>query len=289
VVHGLGEGVPAQQQLDADINVVPAFMSLRREGPGAWVPVLELPVGDLTENTASTQEFFLASSTRRQMAYTIAVEPPEPCVEVTSAVPATPDEWASLNAFLRTGGARPGEEAKAGLRPPKSLYKVRVTVRERCAVPGQAGPRQLDLGPLDQRLRVSAADGGSVPMLLRGRVHGQVVIRSGAVDGRIDLGNFATSEDSVKDVILSADRPGLDLSLVPNETRPNYLKVRLDPIDPVDGRKQWRLKVTIPRGARPGSLPDGSGVTLQTNDPTPRRLRLPVRGMTYDSGGGPRL
>ena len=116
---------------------------------------------------------------------------------------------------------------------------------------------------------------------------GELTILSGAESGKVELGNsFPADRDQSKTVILVADRPGLELTLAAEETTPNYLKVQLDQLEPLAGRKQWRLKITVPKGSLYGALPDTSAVILKTN--TPRRFRLPVRGMTYDSGG-PRL
>ena len=45
-------------------------------------------------------------------------------------------------------------------------------------------------------------------------------------DGRIDLGNsFPASEDRTRDVILVADRPGLDLSVSTADTRPARVSI----------------------------------------------------------------
>jgi hypothetical protein len=287
VYYSLPDGVPSAQRLEADISVVPAFYPIRRSGPSTWAPVTELAMGDLGPGTVSTQEFFLASSTRSQLLYKAAADPADPGITVSDPVPASPAEWASLTDFIHQ--ERKAEDDKVSLRRPKSLYKVKVTVRERTEVLGEKDPHHLDLGPLDRKLMVSAADGGAIPLPVRGRVHGEVRIRTGSSDGRIDLGNsFSAAEDRSKDVILLADRPGLDLTLMAQETRPNYLRVKLDPLEPVGGRKQWRLRVTVPKGSLYGALPEDSGVLLKTNDPVPRRFRLPVRGMTYDSGG-PRL
>lgn len=278
-----GNPTPAHQQLSADINVVSAFDLIRRDGPTQWRPAREVVVGDLREDAVATQDFFLYSSTRAHPVYSVAGDATDPCVTWTAPVPASREEVNSLTDFV----ARIDEREKS-IRPPKSLYKVQVTVRERVKVPGTNEVRQLDLGPLERRLTVSAANGGDVVAAVRGRVFGEVTIRTGADTGKVELGNsFPADQDQSRDVVLVADRPGLDLKLLEAETKPNYLKVKLEPLDPrPDGRKQWKLRVTVPKGSLYGSLPETSAVILQTS--TPRRFRLPVRGMTYDSGG-PRL
>ncbi|HKB00743.1 MAG TPA: hypothetical protein VKD90_00925 [Gemmataceae bacterium] len=278
-----GNPTPAHQQLSADINVVPAFDIVRRDGPTRWWPARDAQVGDLREDAVATQEFYLYSSTRAHPVYSVAGDATDPCVTWTAPVPASREEWNSLLDFV----SRIDDREKQ-IRPPKSLYKVQVNVRERAKVPGTDESRQLDLGPLERRLTVSAADGGSVPVAIRGRVFGEVTILTGADTGKVDLGNsFPADQDRTKYVVLLADRTGLDLKLLDAETTPNFLKVKLEPLEPrPDGRKQWKLQVTVPKGSLYGALPPNSAVILQTN--TPRRFRLPVVGMTYDSGG-PRL
>jgi hypothetical protein len=283
-----GVPVPSHYLLRADLNVVPAFEFFRRSGPYQWEPSRTLDFGDLTENAVVRQTIYVGSPTRRFMVLNATADTTDPCVTWTDPVPASPEEAGSLAAFSRDQVLRKGEGALIQMR---SLYKVEVTVRER-AERGSGGAteaRELDLGLLERRLTITAANGGSLPVQLRGRVLGEVSILSGASDGRIDLGNsFPADQDQTKDVTLLADRPGLDLSLVEAETTPNYLKVTLEPRPPIDGRKQWRLRVTVPKGSLYGSLPAGSAVVLKTAGPNPRRFRVPVRGMTYDSGG-PRL
>jgi hypothetical protein len=226
---------------------------------------------------------FLFSHTRRQLLYSLSADRPDPCVTWTEPVPASEDEVRALTEFI-------GREGKAAARP-KSVYKTVVTVRERVEVEadGKRQLHQLDLGAFERRLTVSALDGGTVHPILKGRVIGDVTFLGGAPDGRVDLGkSFPADQDRTENVVLLADSPGLDLTLVTAETTPNYLKVKLDRLDPIDGRNQWRLRVTVPKGSLFGALPDTSGVVLTTTGPNPRRLRIPVRGMTYDSGG-PRI
>ncbi len=164
-------------------------------------------------------------------------------------------------------------------------------VRERTetVVDGRKEFHQLDLGPLDRKLTIGGVEAGSWALSLKGRVLGEISILQGAEAGKIDLGTFASDQGAGKDVILVADRTGLDLNLVKEETTPNYLKVKLDTLEPLpDGRKRWRLRVSVPKDSVPGSLPESSGVMLKTSGASSRRLRLPVSGLTYDSGA-PRL
>ncbi len=279
----LPNGTPDHTPLKANTIVVPAFDILRRESPKVWGPAHDIHLGELRENGQVQQELFLASSTRTYFLYQITTAKADPCITVSDVIPATAAESASFEEFSRSK-----ENSVTRLR---SLYKVVVTVRERTEsmVDGKKQFHQLDLGVLEHKLIVSGVNAGSMRMTLRGRVLGDVTILTGAETGKVDLGNSIPSDqDKSRDLVLSADRPGLDLTLLEKEISPNYLKVKLDPLPLIDGRKQWRLRVTVPKGSLFGSLPENSGVVLQTNSPTPRRFTIPIKGMTFDAGG-PRL
>jgi hypothetical protein len=165
-----------------------------------------------------------------------------------------------------------------------------IVVRERAEVTdgGKKQIHHLDLGPIDRKLTVSSAGAGSWSMAISGRVLGDVNVLGDSDGGRINLGNFPADQDKSGSVVLLAERSGLDLTLIESETHPNYVKVKLEPAEPLGDRRQWRLRVTIPKGSLYGAMPESSGIILKTNDPVPRRFRIPIRGMTYDSGG-PRL
>ena len=282
VMAGIGDAPPTRYTLQADTMVVAAFDAVRREGPAGFATAAILPVGELRENGEVTREVLLFSYTRRQLLYSVSADAPDPCVTWTQPVPASDEEARPLFEYI-------AREGKMG--PPKSVYKMAVTIRERAEVEagGKRQFHQLDLGAIERRLNVAAVDGGAVHPVIKGRVIGDVTFLAGAPDGRVDLGrSFPADQDRSHDVVLLADSRGLDLSLAAAETTPNYLKVKLDRLDPIDGRNQWRLRVTVPKGSLFGALPENSGVVLTTTGPNPRRLRIPVRGMTYDSGG-PRI
>ncbi|HKB05574.1 MAG TPA: hypothetical protein VKD90_25340 [Gemmataceae bacterium] len=276
--------VPTHYALKADLTVVPAFELVRRTGPARWAPAREVDFGELVENSVVHQDFYVASASRTFLLLGVAAANSDPCVTWAEPVPASPAELDTLANQLR-GGERPSPR-------PKCLYRIQVTVRERvdaAAGSKSASSRQLDLGLLEHRLNVSATNGGSHSIVAKARVRGDVEILSGSADGRIDLGSsFPADQDRTASVNLLAERSGLDLVLSEAETTPNYLKVKLEPRDQIRGRNQWRLTVTVPKGTLYGSIPEGSAVVLKTVGPNPRRFRIPVRGMTYDSGG-PRL
>jgi hypothetical protein len=280
---GVGDGPPAQYKLLVHTLVVPAFDLVRRDGPTGWAPAGDLNVGELRENGEGKRVVYLMSTTRRHLLYSVTTDRPDPCVTWTDPAPASTEEVRSLSDYFSQAG-RP-------VRRLKSVYKLEVSVRERTEVAagGKKQFHQLDLGLLDRRLTVSAVEAGSVNLSVRARVLGDVTFLDGAPDGRVDLGNsFPVDQDWTKNVRLLADRADLDLKLAEAETTPNYLKVKLDPLEKIDGRNHWRLRVTVPKGSLYGALPPNSAVILTTAGPNPRRLRIPVRGMTYDSGG-PRI
>lgn len=279
----LPNGTPDHTPLQANSLVVPAFDLLHRDNPRNWTPTHEIQLGELRENSEVRHELFLASSTRPQFLYQISTAKPDPCVTWSEIVRATEAEVTAFEEFSRSK-----ENSVSRLR---SLYKVVVTVRERTElmVDGKKQFHQLNLGVFEQKLTIAGVNAGSVRMTLKGRVLGDVTILSGAENGKVDLGNSIPSDqDKSRDIILSADYAGLDLTLLEKEINPNYLKVKLEALPLVDGRKQWRLRVTVPKGSLFGSLPENSGVVLQTNSPTPRRFTIPIKGMTFDAGG-PRL
>lgn len=276
---GTGDDHPVGYTLEVTTIVVPAFELIRRDGPATWSAVTDLSFGDLRENGEARREIYLLSSTRRQLVYRLALDQPDPCLTWTEPVPAPAEDSEALSNFLSEAG---GKSQRA-----KSLYKFEVTVRERTDAKSQF--HQLDLGLLHRRLTIAAVDGGNYTLPLKVRVLGEVNLVAGAPDGRLDLGNsFPADQDRTKDVVLLAERPGLDLAVAGDETTPAYLKVKLEPMDKTAGRNQWRLRVTVPKGKLVGPLPARSAVVLTTTGPNPRKLRIPVRGVAYDSGG-PRI
>lgn len=288
VYASIGEADPVAEELAAEITIISGYAAFRREGLTGWTSADTLQMGELRENGLAKQSFFLVSYTRSEGSYLVGLEHPDPCISIAAPVPATAEEMASLVAN--------GAQVEGATRRPKSAYRVDVTVRERVEVDenGKKSTKHMDLGAFDRRLTVStpgalAAD--AMLVTLRGRVFGEVsIVGTAESAGRIEMGtSFAADQDRTQVLTLAAERPGLELSLLSDETTPSYLKAKLEPTDPrPDGRKQWKLRVTVPKNELYGSLPPGSGVYLQTNSTPPRRLRLPVRGSTYDTGG-PRL
>jgi hypothetical protein len=279
IAADLGDGKASHYKLTADTFSVPAFSAVRRIGPAAWELAPEVQVGELRAGGEARRSIYLLSATRRYPTYSVRADKSNPCLSWSDPVPASPEEFQSLADYFSQPGHPP--------RRPLSLFRVDVTVRERADTNegGKPVSHQLDLGLLDMRFTVAAANGGSETLAVRGRVLGDVTFLAGAADGRIDLGNsIPANQDLTRDVLLVAEKSGIELTHSAAETRPSYLKVRIEPMNPIDGRSQWRLRVTIPKGSLVGPLPADSAVVLTTGGPNPRRLRIPIRGMTYDTG-----
>jgi len=275
----LGDATPSHTELAVEARIVPAFSIIQRSG-NQWAVNREVSVGELLESGVSKQTIYLSSTTRPFLLSSVESETNDPCITWGPAVEASEEEMNSARQYSPTPGEKP-------MRRVKCMYRMEVTVRERTEVEvgGRKEIRQLDLGRFDRKFTIAAANAGSWPFHLNGQVLGDVTFPSGAEAGRIELGSaFAADQDRSRDVTILADRPGLELSLIESEVFPNYLKVQLIPQKPVEGRNQYRLRVTVPKNSLFGALPEDSVVVLKTNGPNPRRLRLPVRGMTFDSG-----
>jgi hypothetical protein len=272
-------GLPeTKAELFADAVVVQSFELARRDGP-EWTPLAEVKVGELKRNAVARQSFYCFTTSRPTLVLSAGVEPPDPCITVSAPIPATPEEVQAFEAFTGTKASVP--------RVVKAMYRFDVTVRERLETEtdGKRETRYLDLGPLERRLVVKAVEAGTSTVALRGLTVGEVSVLQGMSDGRIDLGNsFSAAQDRTVDVILAGEKPDADLTLVTAETSTKTLRVDLTPLGTVGGKKQWRLRVTVPKGTLFSAVPDGTAVVLTTGGQNPRKLRIPVRGAAYDSG-----
>ena len=278
LVSNLPNATQVGSQLDVNMMIVPSCGFLARTGD-VWTPLTELQFGDIRDNGELRQEFFVVSSNRLTMDLVATVDGvPTPCITVSPPVRATPDEVANLLSWAPPKGGR-------FINRVGSMYKVVVNVKEKAAT--ETGEvRQLDLGVLDRRLRVENGEEHR-SVMIRGRTLGDIRILAGADSGRIDVGSGFPAEQTVSKVVtLIAERPGLDVTLLSKEVVPNYLKVKLEPQKDIDGRKNWRLSVVVPGGSLYGSLPPNSVIMLITNDPIPRRIRLPIIGTSLDTGAG---
>lgn len=248
---------------------------LRVYWPGA---ANEIRLGDLVAGTTVTREIICWSKTRDELPLAFELAPAgnyKDCVTWSTPARLTPDELTDLTNKLTA-------QAQAPVKI-RSAYRVQLTVQEQRQIElnGKKVVRQLDLGPINFQFQVSAGT-KPMPIPVRGVVRGDVRIVSGSEStDAIDFGtSFSSNESKTKNVTIRSERAGLDLELIPAETIPNYLQVQLLPGTENDGLKTWKLQVTIPEKTLYGDLPPASHIILQTKDPTPRRVRIPVRAQT---------
>jgi hypothetical protein len=275
---GLPNTVETKTGLSADVVVVPAFDLVRREGP-KWAPVREMAVGDLKRNAVARQSFYAFSTTRPALVVSATLDALDPCIAVIGPIPAPPEEVAEFEAFMSA-------ETKTA-RVVKAMYRFDVVVRERVETEtdGKREAHLLDLGPLDRKLAVKAVEAGTTTLPLKGLAVGEVSILSGTSEGRVDLGSsFSSAVDRTVEVVLAAERSDVDLAIIPGETNSKILKTELIPLPTTGGKKQWKLRVTVPKGTLYSAVPEGTAVVLTTGGPAARKIRLPVRGGAFDSG-----
>ncbi len=276
---GLPEGQETKAELSADAVVVQSFELARRDGT-EWTPLSEVKVGELKRNAVARQSFYCFTTSRPALVNLSAeLDHPDPCISVSPPIPVPAEEVHAFEAFMA---------AKANVpRTVKAMYRFDVTVRERVETEkdGKRETRYLDLGPLERKVVVKAVEAGSSTIPVRGLTVGEVSVLQGMADGRIDLGNsFSAAQDRTVNVILAGEKADVDLALVAGETSTKTLRVDLTSLGTVGGKKQWRLRVTVPKGTLFSAVPDGTAVVLTTGGPNPRKLRIPVRGAAYDSG-----
>lgn len=280
LISNLPDGSLHATRLEASILVVPSYALLVRNGT-KWDFANELNFGELGENSNATREVFAVSSKRLYLPLISNLEGEStPCITISNGVPATSEEINSLLNYTVDGNRF--------MSSISTMTKYTISVKERVLADSTDNKslKQLDLGVVDRRVRFTGENGNdNRSIFVRGRVMGDIRILAGSANGKVDMGTgFSIDQDQQRVLTIIAERDGLDVSLLENEVVPNYLKVKLEPQKPIDGRKTWRLTVTIPKGTLFGALPINSVIMLKTNDATPRRLRLPVVGSAYDSG-----
>jgi hypothetical protein len=153
----------------------------------------------------------------------------------------------------------------------RTAYAVPVIVHER------RGAAQLDLGPLNRRLRFTT-DVMPDPALLslQGLVRGNVEVGEGADQDRVNLGAFRADRPHEKTVMVTAKQPNLQLRV--KSKNPDYLEVALTESPGPAGLRQWKLRVEVDANKVSGVLPSDSAVFLETVADPPRAIRIPVIG-----------
>jgi hypothetical protein len=272
----------AAMSLVANFNVVQPF---HVHLPGT--KSAEILLNNLSSGSAVSREVICWSKTRSELPLNFELLAPESykdCVTWTNPRPLDEREIADLEKKLQSAD-QPVVKIRSAQRIHLTVYEQREVERD-----GKKIVKHLDLGPINFQINVTAGattTAGATKALalyVNGVVRGDVRIFNGgeSTDG-VDFGqSFSSEQSATKKVKVLSERPGLQLELVRSECLPAYLAVELVPDGEKDGRKQWELQVTIPAKSLDGDLPTIAKVVLQTNDPTPRRIRIPVRARTLD-------
>jgi len=239
-----------------------------------WPTTLDFD--ELSTGSSRTREFVCVSNTRTADSVVLKITDPKahPCITIGTPTPILGEDLTKLEASL-------GKQWSENMNL-KSAWKVSVTVHERLQ------NQQLDLGPIDRFLNISTGDETDMTMPIRGIVRGDVRIAGGLEDkDLIDMGQgFPSERGRSKEVRLISDRPMIELELLKTETLPGYLEVTLSEPRKIDGGTEWKLQVRVPEKKLYGKLSPEAGVTLQTKDSPPRKIRIPVRGQTFDTSDG---
>lgn len=263
---------PRPQRLKATLDIGEPTQSntLTRavlEVPVQFVDVLRVdhPVMDVDEMLPGTQRramFPCFSSTRAALTLTAHEKSGDPCVQC-SVRPMLPIEREILQQ----------QRSRESPLPILGAYVIEVSLSER------VGEKQLDLGPFQREIILSADDTAETHTLtVKGVVMGEIRLLGEQQKHRIDFSVFDAREGRTVELTLEADRPTIKLAR--DSQYPPYLGVELEESkgsSPTGGR-QWQLKVTVPKDKAFGRLPPDSVVILKTEDSPPRRFRIPVAG-----------
>lgn len=200
-----------------------------------------------------------------------------PNVTFTPPVPATRDELEAL--------------AKRLVPDPATMPPVRVaaayktTLRFNRSVTTDGKTVEADLGPFERVVDLPP-DGRGLTLTktpsttVRATLLGSVRLAEGrnVKDDKINLGSFNVRSELVRDVVLTSDKPGLELETLPELTEPKYLK--LDP-DLKAERKgdstRWTLTLRIDKDVGGGEMKPGSVVVVRIKG-TGQLVRIPVTG-----------
>jgi hypothetical protein len=248
-------------KLEMPVTIVPAFHS--------WPEKLELGV-DLNPNGQQTVETFIWSSTRAGFTISAKEESNNPCFECQCSQ-VRGDEFDRVSKYLDSRGPT----------HPLTMYRVRVTVRERI------GDKQMDLGPFSRKI-ILTSDQPDFPknsVTVEGTVRGDVKV--GSVDAE-DTGTRKGERDKIVLRVFRSDRgtqqrtpietsqPGMKLSV--DSVIPSYLEADLKLVEQTESGDRWSLTLTVPPNRITGRFPPDSAVILKSNSVPPRRIRIPILG-----------
>jgi hypothetical protein len=269
---------PAAMNLEAKFMVV---QPLNLHVPSTGKPH-EVRLGTMQAGTILTNEVICWSKTRTELPLTfelLTAGTYKQCVTWSEPQRLSEREIADLERNLQVPD-QPPIKIRSAYRALLTVYEQREVEHE-----GKKTLRQLDLGPLNFQVNVSAGATPAapatkpVPLYVFGVVRGDVrIFNGGESSDAIDFGSsFTGNQDETRRVTIVSQRAGLQLELNKEECLPETLQVKLHQPEEKDGAKQWTLEVTIPAKSLFGDLPSSSRVILMTNDPIPRRIRIPVK------------
>lgn len=157
--------------------------------------------------------------------------------------------------------------------PVASGYIVPVTVRRKVA---DANPPEPDIGPFEANIGVVGPGTNAQHVRLMGTITGLVALGDGHSD--VNLGDFNAEFGIKKEFKLQSSRTDLELEVVPGESFPGFLEVKLSPPTTEATRRLWSLTIRVPESTGFGPLPQNAVVVLRSKGSNPQRVRIPVKG-----------
>jgi hypothetical protein len=246
--------------LEAPVSIVPAFHS--------WPDTLKLRT-DLQPNGQETVETYVWSSTRAGFTVSAHEESNHPCFKC-ECLPIRGQDFEKVTMLLN----------ERGPTHPLTMYRVRITVRER------VGENQMDLGPFTHKI-VLISDQRDFPknaVTLDGTVRGDIKV--GGVEAedqrvqrerdKIVLRIFRSDRGTTQTIPIESTQTGTNLSV--DSVSPSYLEAVLKPVEQTALGDRWNLTLTVAPNRVTGRLPVDSVVVLKTSNVPPRRVRIPVLG-----------
>lgn len=231
---------------------------------------LGIDAGELTEQSApQTYDLLVFSNTRTHeelAGLTVRVqmplgEPGDPGPFVTAS-PLTPVPENELEDIAKSLATKEAPFVRV-----KSAYRFRVTIQV------TADSQRADIGRLDRVIYVTQ---GNVvkSVIVKANVNGPIALVNGT---QMQLGSFPSPRGTIESFTIETEQSGVELSLVRDETRPEYMQVDLEKQPNVSGRGSYKVKITIPANKQAGDISHGV-VVLDVKGPSPRRVRIPVKG-----------
>jgi hypothetical protein len=219
---------------------------------------------ELGSGDHKTVSFYCWSATRAGFRLSAREESSHPCFSCTCVPLVGPEYQLAMQAIK-------------GQQPPSILfgYRVAITVAER-----SDNGAQLDLGHFNRRIILTSPDlelaSGSheYPVSLQGRVQGEVSVGGPRDHDQVNLGIYAKTRGTTKEVPVETLKPGLKLKRI--DHTPPFLDVQLkDERATLEGYR-YRMTVNVPKNQ--SYLPEDSAIILETVDNPPRKVRIPVSG-----------